>query len=112
MSIKTLLKDWTLPVSIAMGVLCYLLFTQVSSLQPVKGSILATFPYLLPSLIFVMLFFTYCKIDPRELKPRRWHLWLILTPQAAIGPGACLLWQNVFNSWQIMSHERKLKHGR
>ena len=35
-------------------------------------------PYLLPALIFVMLFFTYCKIDPKELRPRRWHLWLIL----------------------------------
>ena len=90
MSIKNLLKDWTLPVSMAVGVLCYLLFTQVSSLQPAKGYVLATFPYLLPSLIFVMLFFTYCKIDPHELKPRRWHLWLILIQLAEVG--LCLWW--------------------
>jgi len=36
-----------------------------------------------------------------------WMAMSFLNPQAAIGPGACLLWQNVFNSWQIWDYQRK-----
>ena len=35
---------------------------------------------ILPWLIFFMLFFTFCKIDPRDLRLRRWH-WLVLSIQ-------------------------------
>lgn len=31
-----------------------------------------------PSLIFLMLFLTFCKVNPRELRLHRWHLWLLL----------------------------------
>ncbi|MCM1222370.1 MAG: hypothetical protein NC548_48675, partial [Lachnospiraceae bacterium] len=32
-----------------------------------------------PLLIFAMLFLTFCKFDPRDVRLRRWHLWLLLT---------------------------------
>lgn len=35
---------------------------------------------ILPWLIFFMLFFTFCKIDPRDLRLRRWH-WVVLSIQ-------------------------------
>lgn len=78
MSLKQLIKDWTLPISMMVGVLAYLLFTQVEALHGAKVILVQFIPYLLPWLIFVMLFFTFCKISPRELKPRRWHLWLVV----------------------------------
>lgn len=31
-----------------------------------------------PLLIFAMLFLTFCRIEPKELKPHRWHWWLLL----------------------------------
>lgn len=31
-----------------------------------------------PVLIFAMLFLTFCRIEPKELKPHRWHWWLLL----------------------------------
>lgn len=31
-----------------------------------------------PVLIFLMLFLTFCRIEPKELKPHRWHWWLLL----------------------------------
>ena len=31
-----------------------------------------------PLLIFSMLFLTFCGIEPRDLKPHRWHWWLLL----------------------------------
>lgn len=30
---------------------------------------------------------------------------------AAIGPGVCLLWQNIVNSWQIWRHGAKSING-
>jgi len=92
MTIKQLMKDWTLPVSMVVGALSYLLFTQVEALHGMKVALVDFIPYLLPMLIFVMLFFTYCKIEPRELKPRLWHLWLILIQlvEVAVGLWWCL----------------------
>ncbi|MDO4461074.1 MAG: transporter [Bacteroidia bacterium] len=78
MSIKQIIKDWTLPISMLVGVLGYILFTQLQCLSVAKGIIASSFPYILPTLICVMLFFTYCKIEPRDLRPRKWHLWLIV----------------------------------
>ncbi|MBR1426837.1 MAG: transporter [Paludibacteraceae bacterium] len=34
----------------------------------------------LPWMIFLMLFFTFCKIDPMDLRLHRWH-WIVLTAQ-------------------------------
>lgn len=95
MTLKRLLKDWTLPISMVVGVFSYLLFTQVEALHPVKVQLVAFIPYLLPALIFVMLFFTYCKLDPRELRPRRWHLWLVLIQLA----------ETALAVWWCMAHE-------
>lgn len=38
-----------------------------------------------------------------------WIAMTFLSPTAAIGPGVCLLWQNIVNSWQIWTHNKKLK---
>ena len=31
-----------------------------------------------PMLIFAMLFLTFCSVEPKDLKPHRWHWWLLL----------------------------------
>ena len=41
---------------------------------------------LLPPLIFLMLFFTFCKINPADLRLRKWH-WIVLFVQLALGIG-------------------------
>lgn len=92
MTLKQLIKDWTLPISMVVGVLSYLLFTRVGALAPAMDMLTGIIPYLLPALIFVMLFFTYCKLDPHQLRPRRWHLWLVLIQLAetALAVGWCI----------------------
>ncbi|WP_081743625.1 hypothetical protein [Bacteroides timonensis] len=72
------IKDWTLPLSMSVGAVCYLLFSHWAVLAPVKPVLVDFIPYLLPALIFAMLFLTYCKIDLKELRPKRYHVWLIL----------------------------------
>lgn len=79
------LKDWTLPFAMLMGTFIYLLFAKVSLLSPLKPWVETTVSYLMPTLIFVMLFLTFCKVPLRQLLPCRWHLWLIL-----IQTGCCL----------------------
>jgi len=103
MSIKQLLKDWTLPVSMVAGTIGYLMFTQIEALHTAKTVLVSFVPYLLPILIFIMLFFSYCKIEPRDLKPRRWHLWLILIQIAEVA--VMLLWlrMNEGSEWRPLA---------
>ena len=41
---------------------------------------------ILPWLIFFMLFFTFCKVNPLDLRLHRWH-WVVLTAQLLLGFG-------------------------
>lgn len=72
------LKNWTLPVAMLVGAASYCLFAYFPWLSPLKPYVHSTVSYLTPILIFVMLFVTFCKVSYRELKPRRWHGWLLL----------------------------------
>lgn len=58
------LKNWTLPIAMLVGAIGYPLFITLSFLTPV--------------LIFTMLLLTFCKVSPRDLKPKPLHLWLLL----------------------------------
>ena len=42
---------------------------------------------ILPWLIFFMLFFTFCKVDPKDLRLHKWH-WVVLFLQIALSLGA------------------------
>lgn len=95
------MQDWTLPISMMVGVLSYISFTQIEALHEAKEMMVQMIPYLLPWLIFAILFFTYCKIDPHEFRPRRWHLWLILIQLAEVVLGVwwCRYLQGTTSDW-------------
>lgn len=80
------IKNWTLPISMLVGTLAYLMFAKLSFLAPAKPYIHSFVSFITPWLIFVQLLLTFCKIDIKELKPRWWHLWLLL-----IQGGSCIL---------------------
>ena len=86
------LKNWTLPVSMISGALAYYICSQLPLTYEVKHDILSVIEVLQPVLLFIMLFVAFCKIKPTDLKPHRWHLWLLLT-QCLLFIAACLfLW--------------------
>ena len=58
------LKNWTLPIAMLVGAVGYPVFI--------------SFSFLTPILIFTMLLLTFCKVSPRDLKPKPLHLWLLL----------------------------------
>ena len=74
------------------GALAYYICSQLPLTYEVKHDILSVIELLQPVLLFIMLFVAFCKIKPTDLKPHRWHLWLLLT-QCLIFIAACLfLW--------------------
>lgn len=73
-----LLKNWTLPVAMLSGTLCYFLLAYIPLFAPAKPTIGKLITYATPTLIFLQLFLTFSKIELREMKPKIWHLWLIL----------------------------------
>lgn len=60
------------------GTLAYFLFAKVSVLAPAKPFINGLVAILTPLLIFAQLLLTFCKVKVGELKPKAWHVWLLL----------------------------------
>ena len=76
MNIVKFFRKFSLPSSLAIGTVGYLLFAKVPILEPigdVAGPILQS---LLPIVLFSLLYVTFCKIQIKEMKPRVWHFWL------------------------------------
>ena len=79
MDIMKKIKDWMLPIAMVTGASLYLLYHFMPAPVHRAGPLLAAFVDVLqPLLIFSMLFLTFCRIEPKELKPHRWHWWLLL----------------------------------
>lgn len=67
-----------LVVAMLSGVLMYLGYREMGFMHPYGGQLLATVKFLQPLMLFAMLFLSFCKISPRDLKLHRWQLWLLL----------------------------------
>ena len=78
-SVRTIIKEWMLPIAMLTGASVYLLYHALPAPFHKAGSFLSDIVGVLqPCLIFSMLFLTFCRIEPRDLKPHRWHVWLLL----------------------------------
>ena len=68
-----------LPIAMLTGASIYLIYhilpEPVHSVGPFLSGFLGVFQ---PLLIFLMLFLTFCTIEPKDLKMHRWHWWLLL----------------------------------
>ena len=72
------LRDWSLPIAMIGGVLMYLLYRLLPLPEGTGNLVSSVVSVVQPGLIFSMLFVTFCKVRVKELKPSRWHLWLLL----------------------------------
>lgn len=79
------LKDWTLPVAIAVGVFFYFLFASVPALDQTGDVLLPFFETLLPFTIFLTLFVTFSKVDFHLMRLRRWHIWILVFQLIMVG---------------------------
>jgi BASS family bile acid:Na+ symporter len=72
------LKDWTLPVSITVGTVCYLTFYYVPQLDELGTQLAPVFDVIFPLFVFLTLFVTFCKVDFHQMRPHRWHVGVLV----------------------------------
>lgn len=97
------LKNWALPLAMITGAVVYFLFSGIYFLAPAKPCILSMVNFLTPTLIFVQLLLTFCKVEPKELLPGKWHLWDLLIQIFFTGALALiLLFCNLNDEYKIV----------
>lgn len=82
-SLKKFVKDWMLVIGMAAGVTLYFLYHELDFLHPAGPFLLASCEKVQPILLFTMLFLTFCKIEPHQLRPHKWMAWLLLFQAAS-----------------------------
>ncbi len=80
----------------ALGVLIYLLFHNITFLQPIADWYAPHNNNVLPVCMFLVLFTTFCKVNFRKLLPVRWHLWMMVIQLTLV---VLLVW--VVNSMNV-----------
>ena len=76
MDVIRFLKDWTLPVSMGIGAVTYLVFNYVPQLDDAATFFAPIMEAILPLFMFLVLFVTFCKVDFHKMRPVWWHLWV------------------------------------
>ena len=66
------LRDWALIIGMIVGASCYLIYHSIPALHPAGPVLEQIVRELQPSLLFVMLFLSFCKIEPHQMRPHRW----------------------------------------
>ena len=85
-------KDWMLPIAMAGGVAAYLIYHNIPALAPAGPYLEKAVAIIQPLLMFVMLFLSFCRIAPRQMRPHRWQFWLLLVQTAGfVIPGIMLM---------------------
>ena len=74
----TFVKNWTLPVAIAIGSVTYLTFYWVPALDTLGDSLAPVFDFLFPLTVFLTLLTTFCKVDFHQMRPHRWHVGVLV----------------------------------
>lgn len=67
------LKDWTLAIAICLGIVAYFAYTAIPALNPTHRAVGAVVGVVQPLLVALMLFISFCKVNPNELRFRRWQ---------------------------------------
>ncbi len=89
-TLKTKIKSNSLFISILIGLFGFLFFKYVpqsAGLRPLAHILIDS----LPVFLFFILFFSFCKLEIREMKPKKWHLILALVQILTTGFFVALL---------------------
>ena len=79
MNIVKVIKEWMLPIAMVTGASSYIIYHLMPEPVHHAGPFLSGLVEVMqPLLIFSMLFLTFCRIEPKDLRPHRWHWWLLL----------------------------------
>lgn len=68
------IKNWTLPISMLSGILGYFAYVNIHAFDGTHQFMNDFITVFQPLLLFCMLFVSFCKVHPKELKPLSWML--------------------------------------
>jgi len=92
MKILQFIKNWTLPIAMLAGVAGYFIYVNIPALDGTHELANKLIGYIQPLLIFAMLFVNFCRVSPRDLRPRSWMLKpLAVQSLAFVGMGLLLI---------------------
>lgn len=77
MRVPRFLRDWSLPIAMVGGATAYFLYKALPLPEGTNNILSSVVSVVQPGLIFAMLFVSFCKVRVKELRPSRWHLWLL-----------------------------------
>ena len=66
-----------LPIAMTTGASVFLIYDATPCLHRFGPFLSDVVGLIQPLFIFSMLFLTFCRIEPKDLKPHRWHWWLL-----------------------------------
>ena len=93
-----------LPIAMTTGASIYLIYNAVPSLHRLGPFLSGVVSGLQPLCIFTMLFLTFCRIEPKDLKPHRWHWWLLLI-QGGLFSALGLLAYWILSAFPVAGHD-------
>ena len=77
MRIPGFLRNWSLPIAMISGAAAYFVYRLLPLPEGTGVFVSSAVSVVQPTLIFAMLFVTFCKVRIKELKPQKWHLLLL-----------------------------------
>ncbi len=92
MDFRRFIRDWSLPLSMMTGASAYFLGKSLELPTAVREAVLEGIGYVQPTLIFLMLTLTFCRIRLKDMRLRGWQWWL-LAFQAGVAALLCLFHQ-------------------
>lgn len=93
MKVIGFIKNWMLPIAMAVGVAAYYIYVSIPALDGTHQAVGKAISYVQPALLFCMLFVSFCRMSIRELKPRAWMLELLAIQVVSfLTMGLLLVW--------------------
>ena len=78
MDILSFFRKFSLPCSLVLGAVGYLVFANIPFLEPFGDAVGPKLVDMMPWVLFALLYVTFCKIEIKEMKPKTWHFILQL----------------------------------
>lgn len=76
--IKHFFNQYVLMIAMVLGITAYLVYHNLDLQSSTRDTVRAIVDFLIPTMVLVMLYVTFCKVNLRQLKFTRWHLMLFL----------------------------------
>lgn len=101
-TMRQFIRDWALVLAILAGIFSYFVYDAIPFLDSTHALAMKGVGIAQPLLIFAMLFLTFCRVKPRDLRLCPWHGWLLLIQGGSFTTLAFLLMIMPQSGWRVI----------